>query len=233
MAEKSAGTNEVLFQGRKLYAHDGTNWRPVLSNTAGAISAAPFTKTIQTELFAAATVAASTQATSSILDLTNVKRATIFIDHGRAGSAAFGTNGTEYRLEVSERASGNDTWRPFTTVLASSAGAATLASSGTHAAGAGTITILSGTAAVADAQYLFTTGTIEWIRSTTVSGTASFTLVDALTYAHGAGTISAGAEFFPMNVNVEAVTRARVQINNNASGTTQAIYSRIAAITEQ
>lgn len=35
MAEKSAGTNEVLFHGRKQYLYDGTNWRASKANTAG------------------------------------------------------------------------------------------------------------------------------------------------------------------------------------------------------
>ena len=228
----SADTNQVLITGRKGYVWDSTNWRPQLADTAGAIQTSNL-ETIQTELYAAASLAASSQAASTVLSLIGVKRAMFFIDHGRAGSAAFGTNGTEYRVEVSQQATGNDTWRSLASVLASSAVAATLASSGTHAVGAGTITILSGTAAVRDTLYLFQTGTIEWMRSTAVSGTASFNILDALTYAHAAGTISAGAEQFVLSLNVEAVTRARVAINNNASGTTQAIYSRVACITEK
>ena len=240
----SAATNQVLLTGRKGYVWDGTDWRPQASNTAGHIilgagTAAAGTvavsnvETIQTELYAAASVAASTNVASTVLSLVGVKRATFFIDHGRAGSAAFGTNGTEYRIEVSEQASNNDTWRSIASILASSAVAATLASSGSHAAAAGTITILSGTAAVRDTLYLFQTGTLEWMRSTTVSGTASFDILDGLTYAHAAGTISAGAEHFVLSLNVEAITRARVVINNNASGTTQAIAARIACITEK
>ena len=231
MAVIDSSLNHVHPTGRKGYVWDGTNWRPQLADTAGAAKLSNV-ETIQTELVSAQSIAASTNVASTVLSLIGIKKATFFLDHGRAGSAAFGTNGTEYRIEVSQQASGNDTWRSLASVLASSAVAATLASSGTHAAGAGTITILSGTAAVLDTLYLFQTGTIEWLRSTTVSGTASFTLLDALTYAHAAGTISAGAEHWALTLNVEAITRARVVINNNASGTSQAIYSRVACITE-
>ena len=45
-------------------------------------------------------------------------------------------------------------------------------------------------------------------------------------------SIYSQAERIPLSLNVESITRARVVINNNASGTTQAIYSRIACITE-
>ena len=226
--------NNDLIHGRTAFGFDGTNTAPLkvnISSSLGILSTEPV-KTIQTELFAAASVAASTQAISSTLSVASVKQATFFIFHGRSGSAAFGTNGTEYRIEGSAVSAGNDSWLPLASVLASSAVAATLASSGTHNAGTTVITILSGTAAVANSLYLFQTGTLEWMRSVSVSGTASLTILDGLTNAHAAGTISAEAELFPLSLNLESVTRVRAVINNNASGTTQAIAARIACITE-
>ena len=248
MPAQTGQKNQALITGRIAYGYDGTDAYPFKVNTSGHIiigagTAAAGTvavsniETIQTELYAAASLAASSQAASTILSLVGIKRATFFIDHGRAATTAFGTNGTEYRIEASQKASGNDTWVPIASLLADSAVAQSCAASGNHAAGAGTITILSGTA-VAIGDEIFwansaTPGNSEWMRVTAVSGTASFNILYPLTYAQSAAvSMYTKAQRIPLSLNVEAITRARVIVNNNASGTTLAVYSRVAAITE-
>ena len=237
MANQTGQKDQALITGRIMYGYDGTNAYPIAVNTAGVLAgiATTITKTVETELFAAASVAASTQTTSSILTLTpSVKKATIFISHGRASSAAFGTNGTEYRVEVSEAATATNQWRSIASVLASSAVAMTAAASANVAVGATTVVILSGTAVTSGDVMVWPSGTIEWFKVATPTGTASFTVENPLDFAHAAATatIIGGAEHFSLNLDVESVTRMRVFINNIASGTTQNIYSKIACITE-
>lgn len=242
----SAATNQVLTSGRKQYVWDGTNWQPQASNTAGHVilgagTAAAGTvavsniETIQTELFAAASVAASAQVASTVLSVVGVKRATVFISHGRASSAAFGTNGTEYRVEVSEAATATNKWRPIASVLASSAVCMTAAASANVAVGATTVVILSGTAVTRGDILVWPSGTIEWMEVAVPTGTASFTTTNPLDFAHAAATATlvGGGQFLTMSVNVESATRMRVFINNLASGTTLAVYSKIACITQQ
>ena len=239
--------DQSLITGRIAYGYDGINAYPLLVDTSGrpilgASTAAigkvdvRVTETIQTELLAIQSIAASTNVASTVLSLIGVKKATFFIDHARAGSAAFGTNGTEYRIEVSQKASGNETWVPVASVIAGSAVAMTCASSGNYAIGAGTITILSGTALVLGDRYFWINGTAsscEWMKVSAISGTASFNILDPLTNAQvAASTIVGGAERWPLLIDTETLTRVRVIVNNNASGTTQAIYSRVACITE-
>ena len=233
----SAALNQVLNTGRKDYVWDGTNWRGMLADTAGAARVG-IVETIQTELFAAASVAASSQAASTILSMAGIKKALIFIDHGRAATAAFGTQGTEYRVEASQRATGDGTWRAMTTVVAGSTAALAVSASADVAAGSTTITVDSGTSIPARGDIVFWANTVsaassEWMRVTSVSGTASFVIQDGLDYGQDSDTsIYTQAEQWALVVDVEAITRLRVVVNNNASGTTQAIYSRIACITE-
>jgi len=223
-------TNKVHNTGEIIYGGDGTNFYPIYVNSAGN----QVKKTVQTELFAAASVAASSQVASTILDLTSIKKATVFIDHGRSASAAFGTNGTEYKIQVSMAATATNQWRTLASVSAASAVCMTAAASSNVAVGATTVVILSGTAVVAGDIMVWPSGTIEWFTVKVPTGTASFTTADAVDFAHAAASaaIIGGGEHFAVSLDVAAATRLRVFINNLASGTTQTVYSRVACITE-
>ena len=236
--------NHDLLTGRMGYGFDGTDSWPLKAGTTDASSTLATlavdvqpVKAIQTELLAITSIAASTQQASTILSLTGIKKAAIFIDHGRGAVTAFGTNGTEYRVEVSEKASGNDTWRSLASVLAGSTVALAVASSGAVGAGTTVVTILSGTA-VAAGDIVFWANTAsaascEWAKVVAISGTASFTIQDGITNTQAAAhTIYTQGEEFALALDVAAATRMRVIVNNNASGTTYAVYSRIACITE-
>ena len=248
MPGQTGQKDQALISGRITYGYDGTNAYPLKVDSSGQLILPAstvaigkvdtrVTETIQTEMVAISSIAASVQVVSAALSLVGVKKATFLIDHARAGSAAFGTNGTEYRIEVSQKAAGNETWRTLASVLASSAVAQTCASSGNYAAGAGTITILSGTALTLGDVYFWLNGaaaSCEWLKVSAISGTVNFNILDGLTNAQAAASaIVGGAQQFVLTVDVEAITRARVVVNNNASGTSQAIYSRAACITEQ
>src|SRR3990167_7102531 len=230
--------------GKLIYGGDGSQFYPMLVRVSGTSGVQRIdienTETIQSEMLASTLIAASTTVLSSTVSLAGVKRATFFIDHGRGSTAAFGTNGTEYRVEVSEKAAGNDTWRSIASVLAASTACSSAISAGTAAPNAGTtvITITSGTAFVAGDLVMWANTTsassIEWAKVVAISGTATFTVQDGITNAQGSTQVIFNqAEQFVLSMNVEPVTRARVVINNIASGTTNAIYSRIALITEQ
>ena len=242
--------NHIMPQGNVIHGVDSNDDSNALScDTAGHLilgagTAAAGTvavsniETIQAVLIASTSIAASAQVISSVLNLTGVKKILVQIDHGRGSTAAFGTNGTEYRLEVSALSSGNDTWNPIVSVLCASTACSSAISAGTAApsAGASTITITSGTAFVIGDQVMWANTTsaasIEWAKVIAVSGTATFTVLDGITNAQGSTqTIFTQAEHFPLTLNVEAVTRLRCVVNNAASGTTNVIYSRVAIIT--
>ena len=236
--------NKALATGRVNYVYDGQDVYPELAGTTEYSSSAAVTsvrtrpiKTIQTELLAAQSTAASTQVASSVLALTGIKQALVFIDHGRANTVAFGTNGTEYRVEVNEAATGNK-WRSVASVLAGSAACLAVAASADVAAGGTTVVVTSGTSIAARGDIVFWANTVaasssEWGRVLSVSGTASFVLENGLDVGQDSDTnIFTQAEQFTLTVDTRAATRLRVLVNNNASGTTQAVYSRVACITE-
>lgn len=234
MAAGEGNTDQIMRQGNLIYgkASDG-HFYPFSVGTDGVLSLTG-TPTIQTPLLTAQTIAASTNVLSSTVSVSGIGKVTIFIDHARAATAAFGTNGTEYRVELSEQATGNDTWSPIASVVCASAVCNSAAASSNCAAGTTLITITSGTAMPTDDYIVFTSGTIEWVKSTIATGTASFNVLDATTYGHASATgIFSGGEKIIATVDVSAATRMRVVVNNTNSGTTQPIASRIAYITEQ
>jgi hypothetical protein len=225
-----------MKQGNIIYGDDGTHNRPLKCTTAG-YQIIGNEATIQTELYAASTIAASVMVKSNVASLIGAKQATIFIDHGRGSTAAFGAlGGTNYIIQGSQKASGNDTWVAITTIVASSAACSSALSSGAVSAAATSIVILSGTAFVVNDNIMWANtadmaNSTEWAVVSTVTGTASFTVLDPLTNAQGSTVvITNGAQRFVYNLNCESLTRARVVINNTA-GTTAAIRSRIAIIT--
>jgi hypothetical protein len=235
----TAGTKDLVLQtGRVAYgkASDGHLYPFLVDSSGNALQG--IAKTIQTELLAITLVAASTQQKSSVIDLTGTKRVTVFIDHARGATTAFGTQGTEYRIQVSEKAAGNDTWRTLAAPAAEATACLAIASSTAVAAGTTVVTITSGTSQAALGDVVFwantaSAGSSEWAKVVAISGTATFTVLDGLTNTQAAAhTIYTKGEMFVYTIDASALMRMRVIVNNNASGTTLAVYSRIAAITE-
>jgi len=243
--------NQVLQTGRIAYgkASDGHTYPIVVDSSGnillGASSAVigdvdvRITKTIETEIMAIRSVAASTIVASTILSLSGVKRATFSIDHGRTSSAAFGTQGPEYWLQYSQKAAGNDTWVNLATFVAESTACLAVAASADVAAAATTIVITSGTSIPSAGNIVFWANTVaatasEWMRCVGGTGTANFLILDGLTNNQDSDTnIFTRGERFTVTVDCEGITRARVVVQNNASGTTLAIYSRVAVVTGQ
>jgi hypothetical protein len=225
-----ANTDQALQTGRIAYGL-GTD------DHVYPLDAGAWGKTIQTPLLAASAIAASVIVKSSEINLMGAKKATFFIDHGRASTVAWGAlGGTTYLIQVSEKDTGNDTWVAYTTMQASSAVCASALSSGAVTAAQTSIVILSGTAFVAG-QYIMWANTAdaanstEWAQVTTVTGTASFTVLDPMTNAQGSTVvITNNAQHWAATLDCSSFTRARVVIDNT-TGTTGIVRSRVACIT--
>ena len=207
--------------------------------TAGTTNAVAVTavKTIQTELLTITAVAANAQQKSSELSLTGIKKCTIFIDHGRTAVTAFVVAGTEYRIEASQKASGDDTWVPLASVVCDITAAVAIVMDNAEAAGATRIECTAVVPTKGDWVY-FKNATIansEWAKVILVDagvGTEYFDILDGLAKAQAAITMYNKAERFALTLDVEAFTRLRVVVNNNNGTTNVAVDSRIAAITE-
>ena len=192
-------------------------------------------KTIQTPLLAITLVAANAQQLSSVLALTNVKKVAILIDHGRTATTAFVVAGTEYRVEVSQEATGNDTWRTIASAVCGIAAATETTADGNEAVGESVIDIGANTPAVNDILFWehTTLANSEWMKVVAISGGVDFTMLDALTNSQlAAQKIYNKGEQYALLLDVEAYTRLRVVVNNNNGTTNVEVASRIAAITQ-
>lgn len=192
------------------------------------------TRTIQTELLAITSVAANAQQKSSELSLADIRKVAIMINHGRTATTAFVVAGTEYRIEVSEKASGDDTWNTLASVVAEITAASEITADAGEAAGQTLIEIGTTTPAVNDIVFWQNTtlANSEWGKVVAIVASTSFTLLDGLTnaqttdykiYNKGMTTV--------LVLDVEAFSRLRVVVNNNNGTTNAAIVCRIAAIT--
>ena len=195
-------------------------------------------KIIETELLGITQVAANAQQLSSVLDLSdNLKNiVAIFIDHGRTATTAFVGAGTEYRVEASQKASGNDAWIPIATRVCGIAAASEITADGNEAAGESVIDIGATTPVVNDVLFWenATIANSEWIKVTAIAAGVSFTCQNGLTNAQTAAKkIYNKGERFAFLLDCTAYTRLRVVVNNNNGSTNVAIDCRVAAITSQ
>ena len=195
------------------------------------------TKTIETELQAITAVAADVQSASSTLDLSGqIKKVTILIDHAKDHASASVGQGTEYVVQVSEKASGNDTWRTLTSFTAAITAPTAMASDAEEAAGQTVIECGATVPAIGDILF-FKNATIansEWanvIARVTTGGSETVTLESGLTNVQAAGTYYTQGEHFVVTIAVESVTRLRVVCNNTKGTTNRAIVYRVACIT--
>jgi len=221
VAALPSGTNAI----GKLSANSGVD--------IGDVTLTPVVKTIQTELLAITAVAANAQQKSSTLDVSLIDNAAIFIDHARDAAAAFVGAGTEYRIEVSEKATGNDTWRTLYSVVCGIAAASSIVMDGEEAAGATLIECGDPDPPLGDIVF-FKNATIansEWGKVVAHVNNVSFTLQDGLSNTQAAITLYNKAEQFVLNMSLKTATRMRVVVNNNNGTTNQAVVSRIACIT--
>jgi hypothetical protein len=211
--------------GTSYITYDGTNW----------VVYAPV-KAIQTELKAVTAVAADVQSVSSVLSLTGVKKVTLCIDHAKDNASASVGQGTEYVIQVSEKATGNDTWRSLAAFAAAITAPTAVVTDAEEAAGQTVIECGASVPAVGDIVFFkhATIGSSEWanvIARVTTGGSESFTIESGLTNVQASGTYYTQGEHFVVTVDVESLTRLRVVCNNTKGTTNRAIVWRCAAIT--
>ena len=130
---------------------------------------------------------------------------------GRRAVTAAGA-GANIRIEVSRATTGNNTWFPLATFTSDFALAEGEAVSGTVAAGATVITVVSTTNLVAGDIIFIDNGTIansEWARIKSIVANVSVTIEDALVNAQTGSTLYDLAEIYSPVSIPEGVMRIR------------------------
>lgn len=192
---------------------------------------ANLTKTVQTELKAITNVAASSQSVSSTFTATNTLAALIFID---ISPEATNTPGTELRIEVSQKDSGDDGWVGYDSVISTTATVNSNAVDGTEAAGSTTIEETTTTGLDRNQIIFFKNSTIgnsEWAQLVAFTASTSFQIQDGLTNAQTGSTWYNRGQRFVYPVDLTSIKRLRVVCNNNFGASSVAVNWRCAIIT--
>lgn len=170
---------------------------------------ATFSKTGSLTLLALQSVAASSVALGTAVDVSTKMGGLIYVRFGRRAATAAGA-GVNIRIEVSFATSADSTWFPiavFTTAFAATGG--DQAVNGTCAAGQKVIALTDTTGFAAGDIVFCDNGTIansEWVRVKSISGGASVTVEDDLVNAQTGATLYDTAEIYaPIQVPEGAV----------------------------
>ena len=195
---------------------------------------ANITKTIQAELQGITAVASAAQSISSELSCPNQLAATIFIDFGL--DSATTPVGTEFMIGVSQKASGNDTWRTIWSILTGVTAPSAIVTDAQETAGATVIECGATVPALNNIVFLknSTIGNSEWVKVVArviTAGSESFTIQDGLTNIQAAGTYYDKAEQFIVQLDLPAIKRLRVVCNNNYAASSASCVWRCACIT--
>jgi len=196
-------------------------------------------KTIESELKAITEVSAGSQSKSSELDVSGQEgQVTLFIDHAKDAAGAAVGQGTEYVIQASQKASGNDTWRAIASFTAEITAPTAVTTDGEETAGATDIECGASVPAVGDIIFFknATLANSEWANVIAVDATGGseyFTLEDGLTNTQAAGTYYTQGEQFVVTIDIHSITRLRVVCNNTKGTTNQAVVWRCAAITQE
>lgn len=168
-----------------------------------------------TELFALQSVSASNAAIEGpVIDVVGIWMIAFFIKFGRQATAS-GVAPVNFRVFVSDKTSGDDSWCLHTTVPTQFAAVESEAATGTNNAGQKVITMASTTNLATD-KYVFILNTTfansEFGRIAQVSANTSITLLRNLVNAQnsGAATVYADAEEILIDIDVSKYKRVQV-----------------------
>lgn len=189
------------------------------------------TKTIQSELKGITNVSSGSWDKSSTFSVGDRLAGLVMVD---ISPEATNTPGSEIRVEVSQKDTGDDTWVVYTSFVTTTSTVNSNAVDGTEAAGETVIGETTTTGLAVNQIIFFKNSTIansEWAQMVSFIGSTSFTLLDGLTNAQTGSTWYNRGERFAIPVDFTTVTRMRVVLNNNYGSSPVAVNWRVALIT--
>lgn len=148
----------------------------------------------------------------SAQDVSTDLAATILLFHSSVEATA-NTNPGSFYVQISGKASGDDSWVTVAQFTASVVTANPEAVSGTEAAGATTIECASTTGYTAALDIYFKNSTLansEWGKIKSIVANTSVTMIDGITNAQTGSTMYNNADIFVCQLDLTAVSRVRV-----------------------
>lgn len=192
---------------------------------------ASITKTADISLAALASLASNSTFVGTAADVSSKLAATVFIHFGRRSASAL-TEGVEFRIEASSKASGNGHWFPIASFKTQLAAVESEAVSGTVSSGTATITVASTTNLTGADRIFIDNSTIansEWGKIASIVSNTSVTIEDNLVNAQTGSTIYEGAELFVAQLDLTAISRVRVVVDGYNTG--QAVAYEVIMVT--
>lgn len=168
--------------------------------------------TTTTSLAAIASVAASSVAISSELNIATILGGNLSIRFGRRSATAAGA-GVNFRCDYSPQTSGNDSWVSFPLFVSAFAACEAEAVSGTVGSGTNVITVASTTNLAAGDIIFIDNTTIansEWGRIKSIVANTSVTIEDNLTNAQTGATLYDAAEIYTPVLILPGYKRLRI-----------------------
>jgi hypothetical protein len=188
------------------------------------------TKTIQSEIAAIQQLAANAHYESAEVDVSTLWAAQLFIDFARGSSSAL-TAGVRFKVQVNEKASGDDAWRTVCEFQTDIVAPSSIVTDGIEAIGQDVIECGATVPALNDIVFFLhgTVGLSEWhlvVGRVTTGGSETFTIEDVLTSAQPQQTMYNKAEQYTPLIPLDGAKRMRVIVIGND----QATYFRIGYI---
>lgn len=194
-----------------------------------------FIKTDDVEVIPITSVLANAQLRSSEIDVSKASEVSIFISHARDDANAFVGAGTEYRVLVSSKSSGDEDWVPLGSYVCGITAPSSIVMDAAEPAGSTVIEIGVTTPAVNDYVFFKNAANIlnsEWSKVVAITAGVDFTILHALSHSQGSAayTIYNQAEKFPpLMFNVRPYKRMVCVVNNNNGTTNRNIVCHISA----
>lgn len=177
-------------------------------------------------------VSANSFSKSAELDVSTIFSARAYVHFSPTGTGAI-TVGPEVRIESTPYATGDAGWIPIWSQIFGVSGPNSSAVDGTEAAGS-TLIEETSTTGLANGVYVFfknsTLQNSEWSFVQSVSGGASFTILDGLTNAQTGSTWFNLAEVYRPILDLSGCKRLRAVANNNRNATARTCAIRIGLV---
>lgn len=184
---------------------------------------ATLAKTASISLISLQQIASNSVVISAAQDVSTKFGASIYIHLGRDDIGGALTEGVEFRVEASAKATGNDQWFPVAQMKSNTTLPEAEALTGTEVAGDTVLEVASTTNLAVGDEILIKNTTIansEWAKIKSVVANTSITIDTGLTNTQTGSTVYDQAERIFFDIDCQNIVRLRLVVNASNTGRT-------------